>query len=405
MTNNTKHSAEMLSVAEYIRIIWNHKILLFVLVVILTALSITYSMFMPDIYRSRAVIMPVGGKSGIGGMMGGQLGGLASLVGLSGGGAPQSLQFIGLMETREIARRVVEKNNLDAVLFQNKQSGEGMPAAVPDERGRQRRVNAAVGILRGAMDFKNKRKYGTVLIIADYTDPEMAMNFVNWYIEALQDILNENAFTVDKKSRIFIEEQLAQNEVELLQAGKELSHFYKDGRISAERSTLDVPVSMKSSYHYSDLETSDGADSNHTPRQQLAQLMNKKEQLDAVMADMKGTAGGDEVLVKDVPQQVYLQYLSMRKHLLEKINGLLTQQYIMAKIEEAKDEFSFQVIDPPIKPMGKFKPNRQQIGMFAFIGSIFLAAFVVILLEHLKMANILPFWKRSKSNDVHRGVI
>jgi uncharacterized protein involved in exopolysaccharide biosynthesis len=101
-------------------------------------------------------------------------------------------------------------------------------------------------------------------------------------------------------------------------------------------------------------------------------------------------------IAKNIPQQVYLQYLTLRRDLLGKINILLTQQYEMAKIEEAKEDLAFQVVDPARVPLKRFKPQRRKIVTMAFMASLFLAFFLVFFLEYVQRM-------RKQYQDSHRN--
>ena len=55
----------------------------------------------------------------------------------------------------------------------------------------------------------------------------------------------------------------------------------------------------------------------------------------------------------------------------------------MAKIEEAKEDVAFQVVDPAIPPEERIKPNRRLIVMLAGIVSLFAGIFFVFFLEYI----------------------
>jgi capsule polysaccharide export protein KpsE/RkpR len=80
-----------------------------------------------------------------------------------------------------------------------------------------------------------------------------------------------------------------------------------------------------------------------------------------------------------------LHYIRFKREAVtrEKIFELLTQQYEMAKIEEAKEGITFQVIEPAIPPEKKIKPKRKLIVMVAGITSLFAGILFVLLLESL----------------------
>ena len=79
-----------------------------------------------------------------------------------------------------------------------------------------------------------------------------------------------------------------------------------------------------------------------------------------------------------------LGYARLKRDALiqEKVFELLTQQYELAKIEETKDDITFQVIDPAITPEKRIKPKRTQNVMIAGVVSLFLGVFLVFFLEY-----------------------
>ena len=81
-----------------------------------------------------------------------------------------------------------------------------------------------------------------------------------------------------------------------------------------------------------------------------------------------------------------LQYIRLKRAAVtqQKVFELLTQQYEMAKIEEAKEDIAFQVIDPAIPPEKRIKPKRRLNVMLAGIVSLFAGIFLVFFLEYLE---------------------
>jgi len=56
----------------------------------------------------------------------------------------------------------------------------------------------------------------------------------------------------------------------------------------------------------------------------------------------------------------------------------------MAKIEEAKDDITFQIIDTAIPPEKRIKPKRKLNVMLAGVVSLFAGIFLVFFLEYLE---------------------
>jgi len=277
-----------------------------------------------------------------------------------GGGAnavTPTQQLMALLRSRTLAEDVINGMDLLPVLV----DGE---VKTTDVNYGLMMVNA-VSTLGSHVMFSDDKKGGTITISSEFRDPKLAMDVANYYVEGLQNFINKNALTVAKRNRIFIEKQLDLNKKELLWAGKELNEFYKSDRVSSVESKINIPssdtelITPPSQFSSEDMSG-------------LEKLQLQKDELDR------------KLLVKDIPQQVYLQYLTLRRNLLAQVNGLLTQQYEMAKIDEAKDEWSYQVIDSARLPEHKSRPKRTKMVMLAFVSSLLIGMFGVLLIEYVK---------------------
>jgi uncharacterized protein involved in exopolysaccharide biosynthesis len=218
-------------------------------------------------------------------------------------------------------------------------------------------------LMSSVMRFKNDEQTGMLVVTAAYPNPDMAAKIANAYVDILQDIINENSNQVAKKDRIFIDEQLAKRKIEYLKVAKELSKFYGVGRVSNVKSSLDVQVPLKGD---------DGVYEGD-----ILSILEEKEK------ELAGKLEQVEV-VEDVPQQVYLQYLTLRKELLQQMCSLLAQQVEVTKIKELEKTLSFQIVDSAEPPLQRSKPKRKQMVMFALIGSVFVGMAAAILYEYVK---------------------
>ena len=148
-------------------------------------------------------------------------------------------------------------------------------------------------------------------------------------------------------------------------AGKELNQFYADNRISSVSPFLNVNVGSYEPLPQSFEEFRDKLDSYQG---QIDKIGKKKEQ----------------VVVGNIPGQVYLQYLVLNRELLAKAHGLLTQQNEISKIEEAKEDLAFQVLD---KAEVKVNPSSPSLKINLALGGVvgfFLATLVVFFGEYIR---------------------
>jgi len=346
MSNN--RIEDEIDIIEFIGQLWQKRLFIALFVMISSIGAILYSIFAMPIYKVEATILPLGSSSA-----GVNLGGLGALVGMMGGsgGSSGSKDFLALLETRKIAESIVEQYQLENILIPLKDDMK----KISDEQS----VFLASDILKNLMTFTNDLKKDTIVISVEYKDLDLAHKLVTWYIDALQNAINTYSLSIDKNSRVFIQKQLKYNQIALLELGKELSSFYQSSVVSTTKSTLDVPIVMD----VNPLESSDKRIV-HT--------------------------------VKDVPQQIYLQYLTVKKNLMQEINGLLMNRYEIAKIEESKDELSFTVIDPPQKPLYPFKPNKKLIVLVTFASSFVMAIFIVFFFNYIRSMRSVLHEKMNK---------
>lgn len=63
---------------------------------------------------------------------------------------------------------------------------------------------------------------------------------------------------------------------------------------------------------------------------------------------------------------------------------LLTKEYELAKIEEAKDTPTIQILDKAIPPEKRFKPKRRQMVLLSGFTSLFFSIFLAFASEYFK---------------------
>jgi len=78
--------------------------------------------------------------------------------------------------------------------------------------------------------------------------------------------------------------------------------------------------------------------------------------------------------------------LSREAKIKEMLYELLTREYEIAKIEEAKNMSTIQILDRAVVPERKCKPNRRQMVMLSAITALFLAVFAAFAREYFAKA-------------------
>lgn len=361
------------TIFDYLRILKKRKGLIAIIVTVVTLYAVVASLIAPKIYKASAVIMPISGNTG-GGLaaMAAQFSGLPFIGGMLKGATSANQQFMAILKTRTLAEEMVNRFNLMKVFYEDAWDKKNNRWKHPNKTPTME--DAVKDLMENFMKFSENKKEGTISVSAEFRAPELAKIVANGYVEGLQQMISKNAFTMAKRNRIFIEGQLVGNKRNLLEVGKEINEFYKEGRVSNVNSRVNVVLGGKDEYEFgsSVFVSSSVGESIES----WNQIENEKKELQEKLKKTK--------VAKNIPQQVYLQYLMLRREMLGKINSLLTQQYEMAKIEEAREDLAFQVIDFAQVPIKRFKPQRRKIVMMYFVASLFIAVFLAFLVEYVQ---------------------
>lgn len=335
--------------------------------------AVVVSLLLPEKYRSEAVLLPISnGRTSRGRMadfVEPSLGEIGKILGFQMGGSSDGTVLLSILKSRTLSERVIARENLMPILFTSSWNEAAGTWKSKDPR-KAPQLEDGVRLLHSErMNFSFDATEPTVTISGLFSTPHISKRVVDAYILELQQFISSSMLTVSKRNRAFIQDQLAQNNAELLIAAKELDSFYEQNRVSSTDAKIDVLISGSKA---SKLLAAD--DSKQHTAASVGDLKRQKKEIEAKLSEM---------LIKDVPQQVYYEYLARRLEILNQLNALLTNQLKMAEIEEAKDEPAFQIIDPPNEPFRRATPKRMKLCVIVFGVSIIVAVVWVLFLEYL----------------------
>lgn len=373
-----------INLIDYWRIFLKRKWSMAIIVFVGTVFFLLYSLTLPKIYQAEATIIPVGGQGGgeTASMIAASMG-LSGLLGSFGGRSSTSAQLLTILKSRTLAEKMIEKYGLMKIFYPDLWDEKEQRIKIDDSL-KMPPMEDAVKNLHFMVSSYEDKKNQLIIIKTTNKNPEVAAKITNDYITELATYINENTFTSAKRNRLFVEGQLERNKMDLLESGKEMTTFYSTNRVSNVVPAVDVDVSMGTGNHAPDLpQLTLNPPAVSAVSLAWTEAKKKSDELKKQMENVK-TEIEKTKIVSGVPQQIYLQYLILRRALLEQVNGLLSQQYEMAKIEEAKEDLNFQVIDWARVPVHKFKPQRRQIVMLGFMLSGLLALFYAGFKEYLE---------------------
>jgi len=327
---------------------------------------------------------------------GGGLGGIAGdLLGLKSSGA----LFIGMLRSETAQDRIIKQFDLQKVYGTR---------LLFDAR---RRLDESTAI-------SEDRKSGIITIsVTDHT-PQRAAAIANAYIDELNSLVAELSTSAAHRERVFLEERLKVAKVDLDDAANDLAQF------SSKNNTLDIQTEGKAMLDAASILAGQliaaqselqGLRQIYTDnnarvralnarvselRKQLEKLGGSGTQQDAVTGGStnrniamgadpppaqtsdvaSGKVGGLPFpTIRNLPLlgAKYADYYRRAK-IQETVYELLTEQYELAKVEEAKETPSVKVLDPGRVPERKSFPPRLLISVLGTL--IALAASVVWVL-------------------------
>jgi len=341
--------------------LWDHRRLLARVGGIALVLSALVAFTLPKQYESSARLMPPdsagSGSAILAALVGRSAGGTSSLGSLASsllGGRSTSVLFIELLHSRSIADRLIDRFDLQRVY-------------------RRRYRIDTVKFLARRTSIVNDAKSGVVTLTFTDTDPERARAIAQAYVEELNSIVTRANTSSARREREFIEQRLVSVQAELQDAQQALSKF------SSTTTTLDIKAQTQAMVdaasklegerisgesELASLQQIYGDDNVRVraARARIAGLQHELEKMSGSSADAPPDPSADANPYPSIRQlpRLAVPYANLyrRVRIQETVYELLSQQYEMARIEEAKDTPVVGVIDAPLVAEKKSSPPR-----------------------------------------------
>jgi tyrosine-protein kinase Etk/Wzc len=285
---------------------------------------------------------------------------LSGVVGLAGvGGLKNSNDvYIGMLQSRTIANRLIEKFSLKKIYGTTSQ-----------EQARQR--------LLGSTTVK-LGKDGLIDIEVIDTDKKLVAPLANAYVAELGQLTKVLAISEASQRRVFYERQLEQAKDNLAKAeGSLKSNLESRGVISVDvesQALLETAGRLRAQISAKEIELNSMTAFVTTSNPQFKRV---EEQLASVRAELgKLENGRGATNTKPGNSREGFENIKLLRDLkyYQMLYEILAKQYEAARLEEAKDPTVIQVLDPAVEPERKFKPQRALIvavsTMLALIAAI-----------------------------------
>jgi len=398
MTQNNTLANEFddeINLIDLLQVLLKRKRMIFGVVFSAIMLSVIVSLMLPKMYTATARILPPAeSASPISGLLSQAGGALAGLAGGLIGGKTTAELYKGILSSRTVADALIKKFNLKK-LYDMKYL-EDVYKKLAD------RTNITVS-----------RKDEIITISIEDRAPRRAADMANTYVQMLDKINRTLNITEGQRKRIFLEERLKTVGEDLLKAETALKEFQEKYKLVAIEEQAKVAIEGAAKIKGEIITTQTELEVMKqfgTERQNEAIMLKSKiaelqKQLAKIEKGNPGSgvaqssnAGGMEsnfyIPFDELPELGMQLFRMMREaKIQEKVFELMTTQYELAKIEEAKDVNTIQILDEAVPPDKKSSPKRTLIVILSTFMAFFIGVFSAFAME---------FAERMQSEDPER---
>ncbi len=329
------------------------------------------SLLLPKVFRAEARILPSQqNSSGVTAQLLSQLGGLGVAPGMVGMKTTNDL-YIGLIKGRTILDRMVDRFKL---------------LAVSDVKYRE---DARRDLLK-ALKIQDGKKSGIITIGVEDRDPQRSADMANAVVEELKNVTQSLALSEASQRRLFFEEQLKSVKEALTRSEEALKGYQEQtGAIEIKeqaKAAIESVARLRAQIAAKEVELKvlkTQATPRNPDRQRVEEeLRGMQEQL----AKLQGRTGASSEALMPTGKMPAAGTGAARKlrdlKYNESLYELLTKQYELAKIDEARDAALIQVLDKALPPEKKVKPNRRVMIATAAFTSLFFSILGAFFLEY-----------------------
>lgn len=355
-------------------------------------LSTLLAFTLPKRYESTANLMPPDNASGANVAL---LASAASRAGAFGGIAADllgvkssSALFVGILQSRTVQDRLIEALDLKRVYGQST-------------------LDDARKMLAARTVVTEDRRSGIVTLRVMDRLPHRAQAIAQGYVEQLDRLVAEVSTSSARREREFIEERLRVVKQEWNEAAKAFSEFSsknttidikEQGRAMVEAAAnLQAQLISARTQLQSLMQIYTGQNVRVRSLQaQVSELERQLQKLGGAIPAPEGESQGDGPYpsIRTLPLLgVPYADLYRRTKIAETVFELLTQQYELAKVQEAKEIPTVKVLDAPVVPEKKVFPPRVLIIAFG----------TFLTLSFCLMWSLMAYgWQDVEPNDPRR---
>jgi len=355
---------------ELLVVLAKHKRLVFGMPALAGILAMALGFALPSVYKADTKILPPQpAQSGAAALLS-QLGGVAGVAASAAGIKSPNDLYIGMLKSRTVADNLIKR-------FELKKAYETVSAE------KARRVLTENTLIVAGKD-------GLISIEVEDHDKARAPMLANAYVDELSKLTKVLAVTEASQRRMFFEQQLETAKNNLATAEATLRNALETHGVisvdSASRAIVETMGRMRAQISAKEIQLNAMQAFVTTNNQEYKRTQEEINSLRSELSKLENgppaseadrTAGGKQAGLENIKILRDVKYYEM-------LYELLSKQYEVARLDEAKDVPMIQVLDRAIEPERKFKPKPALLAITAAVLALFAAITWAMFVEARK---------------------
>jgi tyrosine-protein kinase Etk/Wzc len=370
---------------EYLEVIIRYRKMIAYIVGVTFVLSIIVSLLLPKMYLATASILPPREtSSSLASLLSSTDSPLNGLAGNPIGQQTPAALYVGIMKSRSVADTLNRKFKLKK-LYDLKY------------------IEDVYAKLNDRATIEVSKNDQIISVSVKDRDPQRAADMANAYVDALDQINRQLNISEGHRKRAFLGDRLKEVASELEKAETTLKAFQERYHLIAIEEQAKVAIEgaaeLKGQIIAAQTELNVFKKFGTEMQNEAIMLRTKIDELQKQLALIEEGTGKKMataelsknpkapnfyIPIGDLPELgMQLMRLTRGAKIQEKVFELLTSQYEIAQIEEAKDVDTIQVLDRAVVPEKKYSPRRGFIIMVSILISMVLSILLVFYIEFI----------------------
>lgn len=211
----TGQADDEIDLGALVKTLWDAKLTILAITAAFTLASVAYAFLATEWYRAEVLLAPVEEMTAPG--IAGQLGGLASLAGVTLGEKGSTAEAVATLQSRELAREFIEQNDLIPVLFADDWDA-AQKAWRPKDPEDWPDVRDAIEMFHeDILQVSQNRQTSLVTLGVTWTDADAAAKWANELARRVNQRMRSRALREAEANVAYLQSELASANVVTLQ--------------------------------------------------------------------------------------------------------------------------------------------------------------------------------------------